>query len=46
MHFIASANRLESSIHDHFWRDDLGYFVTSRELSQLSSDGNLLAVPA
>ena len=44
LHFTAKADHLEHTIRDHFWRDDLGYFITSQELSQLSSDGNLLAV--
>ena len=44
LHFTAKADRLEHAIRNHFWRNDLGYFVTSQELSQLSSDGNLLAV--
>jgi hypothetical protein len=33
-----------AKINKHFWRDNLGYFVTSDELTQLSSDGNLLAI--
>jgi len=32
------------AIQEHFWRADLGYFVTSDTLSLLSSDGNLLAI--
>lgn len=32
------------AIQQRFWRDNLGYFVTSDSLSQLSSDGNLLAI--
>jgi GH15 family glucan-1,4-alpha-glucosidase len=38
------ADMVASSIHQHFWSDDLGYFVTSSTLPQLSSDGNLLAI--
>jgi len=44
LHFTTKADHLEHAICNHFWREDLGYFVTSQELSQLSSDGNLLAV--
>ena len=33
-----------SAIQQRFWREDLGYFVTSDRLPQLSSDGNLLAM--
>jgi glycogen debranching enzyme len=32
------------AIHQKFWNDHLGYFVTSASLSHLSSDGNLLAI--
>jgi len=32
------------AIVERFWRDDLGYFVTSAELDNLSSSGNLLAI--
>ncbi len=38
------AQAVASSIQERFWRADLGYFVTSDALNQLSSDGNLLAV--
>lgn len=38
------ADRVADGIRVRFWRDDLGYFVTSRTLPQLSSDGNLLAI--
>jgi len=37
------ADLVAAEIHQRFWRDDLGYFVTSDRLPQLSSDGNLLA---
>lgn len=38
------AGHVAEAIRERFWRDDLGYFVTSRRLPQLSSDGNLLAI--
>lgn len=38
------ADLVASAIHQRFWSDELGYFVTSNSLPQLSSDGNLLAV--
>ncbi|MFT3894483.1 MAG: hypothetical protein QM730_22870 [Anaerolineales bacterium] len=38
------ADAVAQSIQDRFWREDLGYFVTSKKLSNLSSDGNLLAI--
>jgi GH15 family glucan-1,4-alpha-glucosidase len=38
------ADEVAQAIHQRFWREDLGYFVTSDELPQLSSDGNLLAI--
>jgi GH15 family glucan-1,4-alpha-glucosidase len=39
-----NANRVRAAIQRHFWRADLGYFVTSTELVNLSSSGNLLAI--
>jgi glycogen debranching enzyme len=42
-YFVKAENVLRA-IHKHFWRNDLGYFVTSDVLTQLSSDGNLLAI--
>ena len=42
-YFVKAENALRA-INRHFWRDDLGYFMTSDELTQLSSDGNLLAI--
>jgi hypothetical protein len=33
-----------TAIQQKFWRDELGYFITSDKLPQLSSDGNLLAI--
>jgi GH15 family glucan-1,4-alpha-glucosidase len=38
------AEKLALEIHQRFWKDELGYFVTSESLNQLSSDGNLLAI--
>lgn len=42
-YFVRAENVLRA-INRHFWRSDLGYFITSDELTQLSSDGNLLAI--
>ena len=42
--YFSQAEKIVRAINRHFWRADLGYFVTSDELSQLSSDGNLLAI--
>jgi len=42
--YIAEAEAVSRAIQEEFWRPDLGYFVTSKELDQLSSDGNLLAI--
>jgi glycogen debranching enzyme len=39
-----SANTVAQLVQERFWRDDLGYFVTSPTLTNLSSDGNLLAI--
>jgi len=38
------ARRIRQAINDHFWRPDLGYFVTSQFFDNLSSSGNLLAI--
>lgn len=38
------ADLVGKAIQQRFWRDELGYFVTSDTLPQLSSDGNLLAI--
>jgi GH15 family glucan-1,4-alpha-glucosidase len=43
-YFAAKAHYLKKSINDYFWRDDLGYFVTSQHFDNLSSSGNLLAI--
>ncbi|HEX2995962.1 MAG TPA: hypothetical protein VHP14_14150 [Anaerolineales bacterium] len=44
VHYFVRAENVLRAINRYFWRDDLGYFITSDELTQLSSDGNLLAV--
>jgi GH15 family glucan-1,4-alpha-glucosidase len=38
------AERVANAIQSRFWQADLGYFVTSPRLNQLSSEGNLLAI--
>ncbi len=43
-HFSGHAARLRASIYSHFWRGDLGFFVTSKFFDNLSSSGNLLAI--
>jgi glycogen debranching enzyme len=42
-YFVKAENVLRA-VNKYFWRNDLGYFVTSDVLTQLSSDGNLLAI--
>jgi GH15 family glucan-1,4-alpha-glucosidase len=42
--YQAQAEALASAIDVHFWRPDLGYYVTSQEHDNLSSSGNLLAI--
>ncbi len=42
--FHAKADALRQRINAFFWRDDLGYYVTSEQFDILNSDGNLLAV--
>ena len=42
--YFVQAEKVLRAINRYFWRPDLGYFVTSDELTQLSSDGNLLAI--
>lgn len=44
LQYFVEAEQVARAINRYFWRPDLGYFVTSDELSQLSSDGNLLAI--
>lgn len=42
--FKHKAQTVASAIQERFWRAELGYFVNSDRLNQLSSDGNLLAI--
>ena len=42
--YFEKAENILQAIQKYFWRNDLGYFITSDELTQLSSDGNLLAI--
>ena len=42
--YFVQAEKVLRAINRYFWRPDLGYFITSDELTQLSSDGNLLAI--
>jgi glycogen debranching enzyme len=44
VYYFTRAENVLRAINQHFWREDLGYFITSDELKQLSSDGNLLAI--
>ncbi len=41
--FGKQVGQVKSVINDEFWREDLGYFVTSEQFELLNSDGNLLA---
>lgn len=43
-YFAAKAERLRDSINNHFWRPDLGYYVTNHLFDNLSSSGNLLSI--
>ena len=43
-HYHVEAENVSRAINAQLWRPDLGYFVTSDGLDQLSSDGNLLAI--
>jgi GH15 family glucan-1,4-alpha-glucosidase len=43
-HFKTKAWQLKASLNDHFWRADLGYYVTNQIFDNLSSSGNLLAI--
>ncbi|HMQ55256.1 MAG TPA: GH116 family glycosyl hydrolase [Anaerolineae bacterium] len=43
-YFAQRAEYLKQSIDDHFWRPDLGYYVTNKIFDNLSSSGNLLAI--
>jgi GH15 family glucan-1,4-alpha-glucosidase len=43
--FSEKAKRVAQAINDHFWREDLGYYITSSRFdTMLSSPGNLLAI--
>ena len=42
--YFVRAEKVLRAINKYFWREPLGYFITSDELTQLSSDGNLLAI--
>ncbi|MBE7474545.1 MAG: hypothetical protein HS114_35895 [Anaerolineales bacterium] len=42
--FAAKAAHLKQAINTHFWREELGYYVTSHIFDNLSSSGNLLAI--
>jgi len=44
VHYFAEAEVVSRAIVERFWRPELGYFVTSERLDNLSSDGNLLAI--
>jgi GH15 family glucan-1,4-alpha-glucosidase len=43
-YFDAKAEGLKESINTYFWRDNLGYYVTSQLFDNLGSSGNLLAI--
>lgn len=43
-YYTVRASHLRASINDHFWRADLGYYVTNHIFDNLSSSGNLLAI--
>lgn len=43
-YFAAQAQQLKQAINNHFWRDDLGYYITNLAWPNLSSGGNLLAI--
>jgi GH15 family glucan-1,4-alpha-glucosidase len=44
VYYFVEAENVARAVQKHFWRADLGYFITSDNLTQLSSDGNLLAI--
>lgn len=44
VYYFVKAENVSRAINRYFWRNDLGYFITSEKLTQLSSDGNLLAI--
>lgn len=43
-YFEIKANQIKRSINNHFWRADLGYYVTNQVFDNLSSSGNLMAI--
>lgn len=43
-HFVEKTRQVGASINEHFWRDDLGYYVTNLLFDNLSSSGNLMAI--
>jgi GH15 family glucan-1,4-alpha-glucosidase len=43
-YFKARSEMVKHSILDHFWREDLGYFVTNYLFDNLNSSGNLMAI--
>jgi GH15 family glucan-1,4-alpha-glucosidase len=43
-YFERKAAHVKASINQHFWRADLGYYVTNYVFDNLSSGGNLLAI--
>ena len=42
--YTAKANYVCRAIQDHFWREERGYFITSRRHQKLSSASNLMAI--
>lgn len=44
LYFATRAQQLKDAINNHFWREDLGYYVTNHLFDNLSSSGNLLAI--
>lgn len=42
--YQAKAAQLKQQINAHFWDEELGYFITSQQFHNLSSDGNLMAI--
>jgi GH15 family glucan-1,4-alpha-glucosidase len=43
-YFQRKVYQLTAAINEHFWRPNLGYFVTSQVFDNLSSSGNLLTI--
>jgi GH15 family glucan-1,4-alpha-glucosidase len=44
VHYAAEAESVSRALNERLWSSELGYFVTSETLDNLSSAGNLLAV--